>query len=250
MVTIKSPREIALMREAGRIVSETFAVLAKAIKPGVTTLELDRLAENFIRQKKARPAFKGLYNFPASICTSVNEEVVHGIPGQRKLKEGDIISIDLGVELNGYFGDGARTFPVGEISADAKTLLKVTREALTVGTRQARAGNRLFDISHAIQSYVEGHGFSVVRDYVGHGIGRAMHEEPQVPNYGKPGRGLRLVSGMTLAIEPMVNAGTHAVRTLADNWTVVTLDGKLSAHFEHTVLVLNNKPEILTAGVE
>jgi methionyl aminopeptidase len=238
------------MREAGRIVSETFAVLAKAIKPGVTTLELDRLAENFIRQKKARPAFKGLYNFPASICTSVNEEVVHGIPGQRKLKEGDIISIDLGVELNGYFGDGARTFPVGEISADAKTLLKVTREALTVGTRQARAGNRLFDISHAIQSYVEGHGFSVVRDYVGHGIGRAMHEEPQVPNYGKPGRGLRLVSGMTLAIEPMVNAGTHAVRTLADNWTVVTLDGKLSAHFEHTVLVLNNKPEILTAGVE
>jgi len=250
VVTIKSPREIALMREAGRIVSETFAVLAKAIKPGVTTLELDRLAENFIRQKKARPAFKGLYNFPASICTSVNEEVVHGIPGQRKLKEGDIISIDLGVELNGYFGDGARTFPVGEISADAKTLLKVTREALTVGTRQARAGNRLFDISHAIQSYVEGHGFSVVRDYVGHGIGRAMHEEPQVPNYGKPGRGLRLVSGMTLAIEPMVNAGTHAVRTLADNWTVVTLDGKLSAHFEHTVLVLNNKPEILTAGVE
>ncbi len=250
MITIKSPREIALMREAGRIVSETFTVLAKAIKPGVTTIELDRLAENFIRQKHVRPAFKGLYNFPASICTSVNEEVVHGIPGQRKLKEGDIISIDLGVELNGYFGDGARTFPVGEISADAKALLKVTREALAEGISNAQAENRLFDISHAIQSYVEGHGFSVVRDYVGHGIGRAMHEEPQVPNYGKPGRGLKLVSGMTLAIEPMVNAGTHAVRTLADNWTVVTLDGKLSAHFEHTVLVLNNKPEILTAGVE
>ncbi|KFI34317.1 methionine aminopeptidase, partial [Peptococcaceae bacterium SCADC1_2_3] len=156
----------------------------------------------------------------------------------------------LGVELNGYFGDGARTFPVGEISADAKALLKVTREALAEGISNAQAENRLFDISHAIQSYVEAHGFSVVRDYVGHGIGRAMHEEPQVPNYGKPGRGLRLVSGMTLAIEPMVNAGTHAVRTLADNWTVVTLDGKLSAHFEHTVLVLNNKPEILTAGVE
>ncbi len=246
MITIKSKQELAYMREAGRIVALAFAELKKAIEPGVTTGELDRLAQDFILAQGGRPAFLGLYGFPASICTSVNEEVVHGIPGLRKLENGDIISIDIGVEINGYFGDGAVTFPVGEISAEAKRLLQVTEEALYAGIARARVGYRLSDISHAIQEYVESRGFSVVRDYVGHGIGKSMHEEPQVPNFGRPGRGPRLRPGMTLAIEPMINAGTHEVCLCADNWTVVTKDAKLSAHFEHTVAVTDGEPEILT----
>ncbi|RKO65921.1 type I methionyl aminopeptidase [Desulfofundulus salinus] len=246
MIMIKSQRELRYMRDAGRVVAGVLGELSRAIKPGVTTAELDRLAEDFILARGARPAFKGLYGFPASICTSVNEQVVHGIPGLRKLESGDIISIDVGAEINGYFGDGAATFPVGEVSPEAKKLLAVTEEALYEGIRFARQGNRLSDISHAVQSYVEKHGFSVVREYVGHGIGRSMHEEPQVPNFGKPGRGPRLKAGMTLAIEPMVNAGTHEVRTLGDNWTVVTGDSRLSAHFEHTVAITDGEPEILT----
>lgn len=246
MIMIKSQRELRYMRDAGRVVAGVLGELSRAIKPGVTTAELDRLAEDFILARGARPAFKGLYGFPASICTSVNEQVVHGIPGLRKLESGDIISIDVGAEINGYFGDGAATFPVGKVSPEAKKLLAVTEEALYEGIRFARQGNRLSDISHAVQSYVEKHGFSVVREYVGHGIGRSMHEEPQVPNFGKPGRGPRLKAGMTLAIEPMVNAGTHEVRTLGDNWTVVTGDSKLSAHFEHTVAITDGEPEILT----
>lgn len=246
MIYRKSERELQYMREAGRIVALTLQELEKAIKPGVTTKELDSLAEEFIRRQGARPAFKGLYGFPASICTSVNEEVVHGIPGPRRLREGDIISIDVGTEVEGYHGDGAWTFPVGEISEEAARLLEVTREALYRGIEKAVAGNRLSDISHAIQTYVESHGFSVVRDFVGHGIGRRMHEEPQVPNFGPPGRGPRLEEGMTLAIEPMVNAGTGAVRRLDDGWTVVTRDGGLSAHFEHTVAITAAGPEILT----
>jgi len=246
MITRKSTRELRYMRDAGRVVANVFQELEKAIRPGVTTGELDRLAEDFIIRQGARPAFKGLYGFPAAICTSVNEQVVHGIPGLRKLEAGDIISIDIGAEINGYFGDAAVTFPVGDISPEARRLLDVTRDALYAGIDVARTGNRLSDISHAIQSYVENHGFSVVRDYVGHGIGRKMHEDPQVPNFGRPGRGPRLEPGMTLAIEPMVNAGTYEVVTLDDGWTVVTRDGSLSAHFEHTVAITNGAAEILT----
>lgn len=246
MITRKSTRELRYMRDAGRVVAQVFQELEKVIRPGVTTGELNALAEDFITRQGARPAFKGLYGFPAAICTSVNEQVVHGIPGLRRLEAGDIISIDIGAEINGYFGDAAVTFPVGEISPEAQRLVDVTREALYTGIRAARCGNRLSDISHAIQSYVESHGFSVVRDYVGHGIGRKMHEDPQVPNFGRPGRGPRLEPGITLAIEPMVNAGTHEVRTMDDNWTVVTRDGSLSAHFEHTVAITNGAAEILT----
>ncbi|HHW42895.1 type I methionyl aminopeptidase [Desulfofundulus thermobenzoicus] len=246
MITVKSQRELRYMRDAGQIVAGVLDELARAIKPGVTTGELDRLAEDFILARGARPAFKGLYGFPASICTSVNEQVVHGIPGLRKLESGDIISIDVGAEINGYYGDGAYTFPVGEISEDARRLLTITEQSLYEGINWAREGRRLSDISHAVQAYVEKHGYSVVRDYVGHGIGRQMHEEPQVPNFGKPGRGPRLKAGMTLAIEPMVNMGTHEVRTLADKWTVVTRDARLSAHFEHTVAITGDEPEILT----
>ncbi|MEW5761948.1 MAG: type I methionyl aminopeptidase [Bacillota bacterium] len=246
MITRKSTRELRYMRDAGRVVAQVFRELEKAIAPGVTTGELNALAEDFIARQGARPAFKGLYGFPAAICTSVNEQVVHGIPGLRRLEDGDIISIDIGAEINGYYGDAAVTFPVGEISSGARRLLDVTRGALYAGIEMARSGNRLGDISHAIQSYVERHGYNVVRDYVGHGIGREMHEDPQVPNFGRPGRGPRLEPGMTLAIEPMVNAGTHEVRTLEDRWTVVTRDGSLSAHFEHTVAITNGAAEILT----
>ncbi|OAT81197.1 type I methionyl aminopeptidase [Desulfotomaculum copahuensis] len=246
MITVKSPRELSYMRDAGHIVAGVLDELSRAVKPGVTTGELDRLAEDFIVARGAKPAFKGLYGFPATICASVNEQVVHGIPGLRALENGDIISIDVGAEINGYFGDAAATFPAGEISPEAGNLLKVTEESLFAGIARAREGNRLSDISHAVQSFAESRGYSVVRDYVGHGIGRSMHEEPQVPNFGKPGRGPRLKAGMTLAVEPMVNAGTYEVRTLADNWTVVTKDARLSAHFEHTVAVTGGKPEILT----
>ncbi|NMA51895.1 MAG: type I methionyl aminopeptidase, partial [Peptococcaceae bacterium] len=208
--------------------------------------ELDRLAEDFILKAGGTPAFKGLYGFPCSICASINEEVVHGIPSLRKLENGDIISIDVGAEINGYFGDSAVTLPVGDVSREALDLIKVTEECLYRGIEQARDGNRLYDISHAVQTWAEDHGYGVVRDYVGHGIGTKMHEDPQVPNFGRPGRGPRLKAGMTLAIEPMINMGTHEVRTLSNNWTVVTQDGKLSAHFEHTVAITDNEPEILT----
>ena len=234
------------MREAGRIVALTFDELSRVIEPGITTGELNQLAEDFILARGGRPAFKGLYGFPASICTSVNEEVVHGIPGLRKLDNGDIISIDIGVEINGYYGDGAVTFAVGVIDEEAKRLLQATKEALYAGIAKACGGCRLSDISHAIQTYVERRGYSVVRDYVGHGIGRSMHEEPQVPNFGKPGRGPRLRNRMTLAIEPMINMGTHEVYIRADNWTVVTKDGRLSAHYEHTLAITDGEPEILT----
>lgn len=246
MITKKSSRELNYMRDAGQVVAGTFGELEKAIVPGVTTQELDTIAEDYIRRQGAQPAFKGLYGFPASICASVNEQVVHGIPGLRRLESGDIIGIDIGAEINGYFGDSAVTFPVGTVSEEDLELLRVTEAALHAGIDQAVEGNRLTDISHAVQEYVESRGYSVVRDYVGHGIGSKMHEEPQVPNFGRPGRGPRLESGMTLAIEPMVNMGTHEVMTLPDKWTVVTRDGKPSAHFEHSIAITRGKPEILT----
>ncbi|MDN5325410.1 MAG: methionyl aminopeptidase [Moorella sp. (in: firmicutes)] len=246
MIILKSRREIALMREAGRIVAGALAKIQEHIAPGITTGELDRIAEEYIRRHDAVPAFKGYRGFPASICASVNEEVVHGIPGLKKLVAGDIISIDIGVVKNGYVGDSAATFPVGDIDPGKQHLLAATQAALEEGIKKAVVGNRLTDISHAIQAFVEARGFSVVRDYVGHGVGRAMHEDPQVPNFGPPGYGPRLRAGMVLAIEPMVNAGTHEVYTLPNRWTVVTRDGQPSAHFEHTVAITENGPEILT----
>lgn len=246
MITIKSDRELDYMRQAGKVVAGTFAELKPAIVPGVSTQRLDAIAEDYIRRQGAKPAFKGLYGFPASICASVNEEVVHGIPGLRKLENGDIISIDIGAEVNGYFGDSAVTFPVGDVSEDDLDLLRVTEAALHAGISRAVVGNRLTDISHAVQEHVESRGYSVVRDYVGHGIGSKMHEEPQVPNFGRPGRGPRLEAGMALAIEPMVNVGTYKVKTLSDEWTVVTRDGKRSAHFEHSIAITEGEPEILT----
>lgn len=246
MITCKSERELVYMREAGRVVAKAHAEIAQAIKVGITSLELNRLAEAIIVKEGAKPAFKGLYGFPYAICASVNEEVVHGFPSLRKLENGDIISIDIGAEINGYFGDGAATYPVGDVSPEILQLLKATVESLHKGIGMAKAGNRLSDISHAVQTCAEGYGYSVVRDYVGHGIGRKPHEEPHVPNFGKPGRGPRLRAGMTLAIEPMINMGTYEVRTLPNNWTVVTLDAKLSAHFEHTIAITDDQPEILT----
>jgi len=246
MIVLKTERELEAMRQAGRIVAQALAEVEKAVRPGITLQELDRIAESLILQQGAKPAFKGLYGFPSTICASVNEAVVHGIPGNRRLKEGDIIGVDIGTWLDGYYGDMAKTIPVGKISSEAQELLKVTEEALYQGIEQAIEGNRLADISHAIQSYVEKHGFSVVRDFVGHGIGLKMHEAPQVPNFGKPGMGPRIRSGMTLAIEPMVNVGSYEVLTKEDGWTVITKDKSLSAHFEHTVAITPNGPEILT----
>jgi methionyl aminopeptidase len=234
------------MREAGQIVAGTLNLMKKSIEPGTTTAELDRLAEDYIRSHDAEPAFKGLYGFPASICASINDEVVHGIPGDRRLKEGDILSIDVGVERQGFNGDAAATFPVGEVSPEVQELLEATQEALEKGIAQALAGNHLSDISHAIQSNAEARGFSVVREYVGHGIGRDMHEDPQIPNFGPPGRGPLLKPGMTLALEPMLNMGTHSVQVDDDQWTVRTGDGNYSAHFEHTVAVLEDGNEVFT----
>lgn len=246
MISCKSEKELNYMRDAGKLVALAHKELEKAVKPGVSSKELDTLAEDIIVKNGARPAFKGLYGFPATICASINEEVVHGIPSLRKLENGDIISIDLGAEINGYYGDAARTLQVDNVSDEALELIRVTEQALYIGIDYAVDGNRLSDISHAVQNYVESHGFSVVRDYVGHGIGSKLHEEPQVPNYGRPGRGPRLKEGMTLAIEPMVNVGTFEVQTLPNNWTVVTKDNKLSAHFEHTIAITDDVPEILT----
>lgn len=246
MIVLKSDRELVYMRDAGRIVAETHQELKKAVAPGVTTQKLDQIAEDYITQKGAVPAFKGYHGFPGTICASINEEVVHGIPGLRDLKSGDIISIDIGAVINGYYGDAATTLPVGTISEEAAHLLEVTEASLYKGIEQVKVDNRLTDISHAIQSYAESKGYSVVRDFVGHGIGTKMHEEPQVPNFGMPGRGPRLKPGMCLAIEPMVNMGTYEVDTLLDNWTVVTMDKQLSAHFEHSVAVTEKGPLILT----
>jgi methionyl aminopeptidase len=246
MISIKSAKEIEIMRAAGKIVAETHELLKEVIKPGITTKELDIIAEEYIRKCGAIPTFKGYYGYPASICASVNEQVVHGFPGPRVLKEGDIIGIDIGATYNGYVGDAARTHGVGTISSDAEKLIRVTKESFFAGMEHAREGNRLSDISHAIQTYVESHGYSVVRDLVGHGIGRNMHEDPQVPNYGLPGKGPRLSAGMALAVEPMVNQGKYAVKTLSDGWTVVTADGSLSAHYENTIIITKNAPELLT----
>lgn len=246
MIIIKNHNEIDLMRSAGRIVAETLLLVEEKVRPGITTAELDSIAEEFITKHGATPSFKGLYGFPASLCISVNEQVVHGIPGGYVLKDGDIISVDCGACLNGFHGDAARTFAVGNASEEAKKLIKITEESFFKGIEKAKVGNRLTDISHEIQNYVEASGFSVVREFVGHGIGRVVHEDPEVPNFGKPGRGPRLVAGMTLAIEPMVNVGTYKVKTLGDEWTVVTNDRSLSAHYENTVVILPDGPEILT----
>lgn len=246
MVIIKSPREIEQLKRSSAMVAEVFEKLKGMIVPGITTQELDQAAEEYILSKGGRPAFKGYRGFPATLCISINDEVVHGIPGQRRLKEGDIVSLDVGVNYIGYFGDAAVTLPVGEIDPEAKRLLEVTKKALYIGIEKAKAGNRLFDISYAIQSWVESHGFSVVRDFVGHGIGKELHEEPQIPNFGTPHQGPRLEKGMVFALEPMVNEGTHEVRVLSDGWTVVTADGKRSAHFEHTIAIADDGAEILS----
>jgi len=246
VIIIKSLREIELLRKSNIIVAEVLKKLKGMITPGVTTKELDQVAEDWIRSRGGIPAFKGYRGYPATLCTSINEEVVHGIPSQRKLKEGDIISIDVGVNFKGYFGDAAMTFPVGEIDEEAKRLMEVTEKALWIGIHEAKLGNRLYDISYAIQTWVEGHGFSVVRDFVGHGIGRDLHEEPQIPNFGSPHQGPRLEKGMVFALEPMVNEGTYEVKVLQDGWTVVTSDGKRSAHFEHSIAITDGEAEVLS----
>jgi methionyl aminopeptidase len=246
MVIRKSKREMDLMREAGRIVAVIHDRLRKSIRPGVTTAELDALAYEVVTAHDARPSFLGYRGFPASVCVSINEEVVHGIPGPRVLEEGDIVSLDFGAIYRGYHGDAAITVGVGEVGKRAEELMDTTREALEAGIAQCREGNHLGDVSSAIQRHAESRGFSVVRQYVGHGIGRQMHEDPQIPNYGSPGRGMLLKSGMTFALEPMVNVGGYLTRVLDDNWTVVTDDGELSAHFEHTIAITEAGPEILT----
>ncbi len=246
MIVLKSERELEIMRKAGALTAKILHEVAEAVKPGIRTLDLDNLASELVAKYGAKAAFKGYHGYPASICVSVDEEVVHGIPGERILHEGQIVSLDFGVLYNGYHGDSAITVPVGEVSDEAKRLIEVTKTALDKGIEQALIGQRLSDISHAIQTYVEENGFAVVREYVGHGIGRQMHEAPPVPNFGLPDRGPRLKEGMTLAIEPMVNVSTWEVEALSDGWTVVTKDGSLSAHFEHTVAILDGGPEILT----
>ena len=245
MIILKTPDEIALMAKASRVVAEALEVLKSAAKSGVTTDELDRLAEAEIRSRGALPAFKGYRNYPKTLCVSVNEQVVHGIPSKRVLKDGDIVGLDLGAIVGGFYGDSAVTIAVGRIDEKAATLVRVTEESLSLAIQQARVGNRLSDISHAVQQHVEAAGYSVVTEFVGHGIGRQLHEEPQVPNYGKPGQGPRLQPGMVLAIEPMVNMGGSAVRVLDDRWTAVTVDGSLSAHFEHTIAIQPSGPALV-----
>lgn len=247
MVVLKSPEEIEKMRESNAIVAEVLEILRDLVKPGITTLELDRRAEEVARNRGAVPAFKGYGGFPFSLCASINEEVVHGFPSERILKEGDIASLDFGVYYNGYYGDAAVTIPVGRISETARRLVRVTREALERAVLEARKGNRLGDISNAVQTHVEKEGFSPVRDYVGHGIGKELHEDPAIPNFGVPGRGVALKPGMVFAIEPMINEGTYKVAVKKDGWTVVTGDGKLSAHFEHTVAITEQGPRVLSA---
>lgn len=252
MILIKSQKEIEYMRESGRIVALALDAIEKAIRPGVTTRELDKIATDVLKKEGAIPSFKGQQGFegskpyPATICASVNNQIIHGIPGDYVLQDGDIISIDMGALKNGYHGDAARTFAVGNVSETAQKLIEVTKGSFFEGLKMAKAGNRVSDISHAVQTYAESFGFSVVRDFVGHGIGKELHEEPQVPNYGKPGRGPRLSSGMVIAVEPMINEGSYDINILKDGWTVVTVDGKLSAHYENTILITDGEPELLT----
>lgn len=246
MIYIRSRKEVDKIRASNRIVAETLELMKTEIVPGVNTLELDKIAEDFIRSHDAKPAFKGYNGFPASICASINEQVVHGIPSKRVLQEGEIIGIDVGVLKDGYYGDAAYTFAVGRVDEEKQRLMRVTEESLYKGIEKARAGNHLSDIGHAIQSYVESNGFSVVRTLVGHGIGTKLHEPPEVPNYGLPGRGPELKPGMCLAIEPMVNVGTFEVESLDDGWTIVTIDGEASAHYEHTIAITENNPLILS----
>jgi len=246
VIVCKSPAEIERMRVANMLVADVLAELAALVKPGVTTADLDTAAEKMVRAAGAEPAFKGYRGYPSTLCASVNEQVVHGIPSARALAEGDIISLDMGVKLNGFFGDSAITVPVGRVSEDVERLLKVTQLALDHAIDKVRVGGRVSDIGHAVQQFVEANGFSVVREFVGHGIGSSLHEDPQIANYGEPGRGPRLAEGMVLAIEPMVNMGRSAVKVLADGWTAVTRDGSLSAHFEHTVAVTKGGPHVLT----
>jgi methionyl aminopeptidase len=246
MIICKTPREIEIMREAGKIVALTHQELKKHITPGITTKELDQIAEKTIQKYGATPSFKGYNGFPGSICASVNEELVHGIPGKRKLEEGDIISIDIGAKYNGYHGDSAWTYPVGNISESVQKLLDVTEKSLYLGLEQVKPGERLSNISHAVQTHAEENGFSIVREYVGHGIGQDLHEDPQIPHYGPPNRGPRLKPGMVICVEPMVNQGRRYVKTLSDDWTVVTVDGKWCAHFEHTIALTEAGYEILT----
>jgi methionyl aminopeptidase len=248
MITIKSNREIELMKKAGRIVALAHQEVEKHVKPGVSTLELDRIVEKVIRDNDATPSFKGYGGFPGSACTSINDQVVHGIPSSKViLQDGDIIGIDIGALYKGYHGDSAWSYPVGTIDDDAKQLLEVTKQSLFEGLKQAKAGNRLTDISHAIQTYAESFGYSVVREFVGHGVGKHLHEDPQIPNFGPSGRGTLLKAGMTFAIEPMINEGRKEVKVLKDNWTAVTIDGKRSAHFEHSILITEDECIIFTA---
>ncbi|MGL5692491.1 MAG: type I methionyl aminopeptidase [Peptostreptococcaceae bacterium] len=246
MIIIKSQKEIELMREAGKIVAETHELLKEAITPGISTLELDKIAEENIKKYNAIPSFKGYGGFPGSICASINDQVVHGIPGNHIVKDGDIISIDIGACYKGYHADAAQTHGVGIISEENRKLIEVTKESFYEGIKFAKLGYRLSDISHEIQAHVEKHGFSVVRDLVGHGVGTNLHEDPQVPNYGPPGKGPKLREGMVIAIEPMINAGRYHVKTLSDGWTIVTTDGKNSAHYEHTIAITKDEPLILT----
>jgi methionyl aminopeptidase len=246
VIVCKSPAEIERMRAANALVAQVLGELAAMVAPGVSTLDLDAAAEKRVRAAGAEPAFKGYRGYPATLCASVNDQVVHGIPNKRPMGSGDIVSLDMGVKLNGFYGDSAVTVAVGQVSDEVKSLLRVTEEALEQGIAQVRIGARISDIGHAIQKHVEANGFSVVREFVGHGIGAALHEEPQIANYGEPGRGPRLAEGMTLAIEPMVNMGKPSVKVLADGWTAVTRDGSLSAHFEHTVAVTKDGPLVMT----
>ena len=247
MITLKSPHEIDLMRRAGKITAAARALAGEMVRPGVTTQEIDSAVERFIRKQGAVPSFLHYNGFPASVCVSINDEIIHGIPGKRVLQEGDIVSVDVGAYIGGFHGDCAATFPCGRVSPEAQDLIDVTRQSFFEGIRFAREGQRLQDISAAVQAYVEAHGYSVVREYVGHGVGAKMHESPEIPNFGRPGHGPRLLRGMTLAIEPMVNAGAAAIRTLSDGWTVKTADGKWAAHYENTILITDGEPEILTA---
>lgn len=246
MIKIKTLEEIELMRESALIVSKTLGMLASEVKPGITTLKLDSMAETFIRDHGGVPGFLGLYDFPNSLCMSPNAQVVHGIPNNTPLVEGDIISIDCGVLKNGFYGDHAYTFEVGEVDAETKKLLQVTKESLYVGIREFKVGNRVGDVGYAIQQYTESHGYGVVRELVGHGLGREMHEDPEMPNYGKRGRGKKFVEGMVVAIEPMINLGTRRIKQLKDGWTILTADNKPSAHFEHDVAIIDGKPELLS----
>lgn len=246
MIKIKTLEEIELMRESALLVSKTLGLIAKEIKPGVNTLQLDKLAEEFIRDQGGIPAFLGMYGFPNTLCASPNEQIVHGIPTNKPLENGDIISIDCGVLKNEFFGDHAYTFEVGEVNAETKKLLQITKESLYIGIRELKAGNRVGDVGFAIQNYVEKYGYGVVRELVGHGLGKKMHEDPEMPNYGSRGKGKKLVNGMVVALEPMINMGTHKIIQHKDGWTITTADKKPSAHFEHNIAIINGKPELLS----